>query len=52
MMAPKRRSANAGGRVVDAFTNQPVAGAAVFIVGAEQGGLTQATGRFVLHDVQ
>ena len=40
------------GRVVDASTNQPVAGAQVSIVGADLGGLTQATGRFLLLNVQ
>jgi TonB-linked SusC/RagA family outer membrane protein len=40
------------GRVVDATTNQPLAGAQVSIVGTGQGGLTQSNGRFLLVGVQ
>jgi len=41
-----------GGRIVDASTNQPIAGAQVSIVGTGQGGLTQPTGRFLILNVQ
>jgi TonB-linked SusC/RagA family outer membrane protein len=40
-----------GGTVLDASTNQPLAGAQVSIAGTGQGGLTQANGRFLLLNV-
>ena len=40
-----------GGRVIDAGTNQPLPGAQVSIAGTNQGGLTQADGRFLLLNV-
>jgi TonB-linked SusC/RagA family outer membrane protein len=40
-----------GGTVVDATTNQPLAGAQVSIQGTSQGALSQANGRFLLLNV-
>lgn len=40
-----------GGTVVDATSNQPLAGAQISIVGTGRGGLTQASGRFLLLNV-
>jgi len=41
-----------GGRVLDATTNQPIAGAQVSVVGTGRGGLTQANGRFLILNVE
>jgi TonB-linked SusC/RagA family outer membrane protein len=49
--APGAAQNEIGGTVLDARTNQPLAGAQVSIVGTGQGGLSQASGRFLLLNV-
>ncbi|MCA9736805.1 MAG: SusC/RagA family TonB-linked outer membrane protein [Gemmatimonadota bacterium] len=52
LAAPLSAQNQIGGRIIDAETNQPLAGAQIRIAETGQGGLTQANGRFLIVGVQ